>query len=182
MLGSSRGGLRRTILVAVAALVVTVIVVVLLSARTSPPSIPSASPTGGSTPAPTATVACSEEPGDLALGLTKPACPTAILAVQLAVAPVRLPIERIVIQPGPLYCDVLWPGVQTAAPGCRGGYAVSPGQFMHAWIRFAGSQKIAVVMMGLDLPEPVRDPGRTRPPWQTTLVTVEIPPTGWVMP
>lgn len=92
-----------------------------------------------------------------------------------------MPIDRIVVEPGPFYCNVIWPGVQTV-PICRGGYSVSPGQFMHAWVSFQDSPKVAVVMMGLDLPEPIRNPGRTRPPWQTTLVTVEIPPTGWVMP
>lgn len=116
----------------------------------------------------------------MALGLTGPACPMAILAVELAVAPVRLPIDRMVIEPGPFFCDVLWPGVQTPRP-CRGA-AVMPGQFMHAWVSFIGSADVAVVILGLDLPEEFRVPGRTRPPWSTTLVTVEIPPDGWVMP
>jgi hypothetical protein len=37
-------------------------------------------------------------------------------------------------------------------------------------------------MLGLDLPEKQREPGATRPPWLTTLVAVEVPPDGWVMP
>lgn len=174
-------GLRRTALTAGAALVATVAIAILVGSRPAQPSIPTSNPTAASSPAPTATVACREEPGDLALALTKPACPTAILAAALAVATVPMPIDRIVVEPGPFYCDVIWPGVQTV-PICRGGYSVSPGQFMHAWVSFQDSPKVAVVMMGLDLPEPIRNPGRTRPPWQTTLVTVEIPPTGWVMP
>jgi hypothetical protein len=130
-------------------------------------------------PAPTASVRCSEELGPLAQGLTGVACPSAIVAVELAVAPVRLPIERIVVDAGPFYCGVLWPGVQTA-PDCRG-YAVLPGQFMHAWVSFTGSPKVGAVMLGLDLP-PAAVPGATRPPWSATLVTAEIPPDGWVMP
>lgn len=177
---SAQRGLRRTVLLTGAAIVATVGVAILVGSRPAQPSMAASSPTAAPTPGPTATVACREEPGDLALALTKPACPTAILAVALAVAAVPMPIERIVIEPGPFYCDVLWPGVQTV-PVCRG-YSVSPGQFMHAWVRFRGSPEVAVVMMGLDLPEPVRDPERTRPPWHTTLVTIEIPPTGWVMP
>jgi hypothetical protein len=148
---------------------------------------PSAAPEvgGGSTlpgapsPAPTAAVRCAEEPDPLPPELTGLACPWAIPAVELAVAPVRLPIERIVIEPGPFYCDVLWPGVQT--PATCYGYAVRPGQFMHAWVRFRGSTKVAAVMLGLDL-SPDGASAATRPPWHTTLVAVETPPDGWVMP
>lgn len=181
MPASAQRGLWRTVLIAGVALLATVAVAILVGSRPAQPPIAISSPTAAPTPAPTATVACREEPGDLALALTKPACPMAILAVALAVAGVPMPIERIVVEPGPFYCDVLWPGVQTV-PVCRGGYSVSPGQFMHAWVSFQGSATVAVVMMGLDLPEPVRDPERTRPPWHTTLVTIEIPPSGWVMP
>ena len=145
----------------------------------------SASPTQSAaavaaSPAPTPAVLCEEEPGDLALGLSKPACPQAILAVQLAVAPVRLPVVRIVIEPGPFFCDMLWPGVQTVKP-CFGAF-VQPGQFMHAWVSFRDSAKVAVVMLGLDLPIVAQSPRPARPPWISTLVTVEIPPAGWAMP
>ena len=34
----------------------------------------------------------------------------------------------------------------------------------------------------LNLPDDLDEPGATRPPWSTTLVTVEVPPDGWVMP
>ena len=176
----------RTTWILVAAAAITLGGAILLTAGPFRPPIASAGPTVGATsvatPAATATVACAEEPGDLTLGLRRPACPTAILAVELAVAPVRLPIERIVIQPGPFFCDVLWPGPQTAKPGCRGGGAVQPGQFMHAWVAFRDSPKVAVVMLGLDLPDFTSSPRPTRPPWITTIVTTEIPPTGWVMP
>lgn len=181
----------RTILITGAALVATVVVTILVSARPDEPSSASSAPTGrataasaspaspASSPAPTATVSCHEEPGPLAAGLPQPACPSAILAVELAVAPVRLPIERIVIEPGPFFCEVIWPGRQT--PAVCFDVFVRAGQFMHGWVEFRGSPKVAAVMLGLDLP--VGDGAvATRPPWNVTLVAVEIPPTGWVMP
>lgn len=131
------------------------------------------------TPLPMMSVSCAGEPGPLPSFLADDPCPSAILAVQVAAAPVRLPIERIVIEPGPFWCDVIWPGVQSAAV-CFG-VMVRPGQYMHAWASFEGSPKIAVVMLGLDLP-PDGAPGATRPPWNATLVATEIPPDGWVMP
>ena len=181
-------GRRRTILVAAVALAVTVLVAIVVSGWPPNPKAPHVAASAGPAeptppPAPSASVRCVEETVPLAQGLTKPACPSAILAVEIAVAPVRLPIERIFIEPGPLYCDLFWPGVQSAPP-CIG-YAVRPGQFMHAWVSFEGSSEVAVVMLGLNLPSddaPGDTLGATRPPWHTTLVAVEIPPAGWVVP
>jgi hypothetical protein len=175
----------RTIGIAAAALVLTVAVAILVAGgqdqRPVAPTPPRQSAAlAAESPGPTPAVRCQEEPGDLAAGLSKPACPDAILAVQLAVAPVRLPIDRIVIDPGPFFCDVLWPGVRTPAV-CLGTF-VQPGQFMHAWVGFVGSPKVAAVLLGLDLPLTTPSPRPTRPQWTTTLVTVAIPPTGWVMP
>jgi hypothetical protein len=107
-------------------------------------------------------------------------CPGAISAVELAVAPVRLPIDRIVIEPGPFYCDVIWPGA-TTAPACYGTLVI-PGQYMHAWVGFVRSEKVAVVMLGRDLPADLLVPATAPLPWNATLVAVELPPTGWVMP
>jgi hypothetical protein len=107
-------------------------------------------------------------------------CPGAITAVELVVAAVRLPVERIVIDPGPFYCDVIWPGVQTP-PACFG-TLVFPGQYMHGWVRFLRSEEIAVVMLGRDLPADLNVPAATPLPWMATLVAVEVPPAGWVMP
>jgi hypothetical protein len=107
-------------------------------------------------------------------------CPGAITAVELAVAGVRLPIDRIVIDPGPFYCDVIWPGA-TTAPACFGTLVI-PGQFMHAWVRFLGSDQLAAVMLGRDLPADLSVPATTPLPWMATLVAVEVPPVGWVMP
>jgi hypothetical protein len=142
---------------------------------TTPPS-----PTPPPTAAPTTAVVCTGELVALPSALAADPCPDAIAAVELAVAPVRLPIQRIVIQPGPFYCDVLWPGV--GSPRVCAGVMVRPGQFMHAWASFAGSTKVAAVALGLDLPDDVAAPGATRPPWNATLVSVETPPSGWVMP
>jgi len=107
-------------------------------------------------------------------------CPSAIVAVELAVATVRLPIERLLIEPGPLYCNVIWEGLGTS-PVCYEPM-IRAGQFMHAYVGFVSSAKVAVVMLGLDLPVDEVAPGATRPPWNTTVVTIAVPPTGWVMP
>jgi hypothetical protein len=175
----------RTTWIAGAALVVTVAVAILALGGQNQNSVATASPAhspavAAASSGPTPAVLCHEEPGDLAPGLSKPSCPEAILAVQLAVAPVRLAIERIVIEPGPFFCDVLWPGAQTARP-CFAVF-VQPGQFMHAWVSFRDSPKVAAVMLGLDLPVAPQSPRPTRPPWMTTLAAVIVPPTGWVMP
>ena len=107
-------------------------------------------------------------------------CPAATVAVELAVAPVRLPVIKVVIEPGPFFCDDVWPGVGSQAP-CYG-VLVRPGQFMHAWATFAGSPQVAAVMLGRDLPVELGSPGATPPPWSATLVTVAVPPAGWSMP
>lgn len=175
-------GLGLTIGVFVLAVAATILVVTLVGSWSAGPSPTTGgeATTGSTSPAPTARVDCTEEPGPLARGLSGDACPSAILAVELAVAPVRLPIVRIVIEPGPFFCDVLWPGAASSPP-CYGP-AVRPGQFMHAWAGFSGSPKVAVVALGLNLPPDIDGPGTTRPPWRATLVTVAIPPDGWVMP
>jgi len=148
------------------------------SGLASPGIIPT--PTAAPTPAPTTAVSCTREAGPLPSALASDPCPDAVLAVELAVATVRLPIERIVLEPGPFYCDVLWPGV--GSPVVCYGVMVRPGQFMHAWASFIGSEKVAAIALGLDLPDDLTSPGATRPPWNATLAAVEVPPAGWVMP
>lgn len=128
---------------------------------------------------PPMTISCEPEPAP-APALQGDPCPGAISAVELAVAPVRLPIERMVIEPGPFYCDVIWPGA-TTAPACFGTLVI-PGQFMHAWVRFVRSDMVAAVMLGRDLPADLTAPAQTPLPWNATLVAVEVPPSGWVMP
>jgi hypothetical protein len=169
------------------AVALTVLVVLAGWALTSRPSpTGTASPSGTASPtvaqtASAASIRCAPESAPVPSLLASDPCPDAIVAVQLAVAPVRLPIERLVIEPGPFYCDVIWPGVGSPR-ACPGGYAVRPGQFMHAWVAFRGTDEVAAVMLGLDLPDNLNEPGATRPPWLATLVAVEVPPAGWVMP
>jgi len=107
-------------------------------------------------------------------------CPAVTVAVELAVAPVRLPIAQVIIEPGPFYCDDVWPGAGSEAP-CYGPN-VQPGQFMHAWVSFTGSSNVAAVMVGRDLPSATASPAPTAPPWTATLVRVEVPPAGWSVP
>jgi hypothetical protein len=123
-------------------------------------------------------VACAPDPQAPA-SLGDP-CPAATVSVELAVAPVRLPIVKVVIEPGPFFCDDVWPGAGSEAP-CYGPN-VQPGQYMHAWATFEGSQKVAAVMLGRDLPTEVGSPPPSPPPWSATLVTVAVPPAGWSMP
>ena len=150
------------------------------AAPTSTPAASSASEASGQPTVPELMIDCRRETAPLPPVLSTDPCPSAITAVELAVAPVRLPIKALVIEPGPLFCGVVWEGVETgpvcAAPAYR------PGQFMHGYVSFVGSDKVAVVMLGLDLPPDLAAPDATRPPWSTTLVTVAVPPPGWVMP
>ncbi|GEM_PF-3401777 len=185
-----RTGLRLALTVAGFAIGLTAVVALGLGATPPGPSpMPSEAAAGATatvpppateTAAPTPTVSCRRDPGTVPPSLASDPCPTAVLAVELAVATVRLPISRMVIEPGPLFCDVIWEGYGTPRP-CRGA-ATQPGQFMHAYVVFRGTDKVAVVMLGLDLPDSGSDPHATRPPWNTTLVAVGIPPAGWVMP
>jgi hypothetical protein len=159
------------------------VVVAIIAAGTTPrstatPGAPSATAVGPSALA--ISIDCRRESGPMPAYLAGDPCPSAIVAVELAVAPVRLPIERMVIVSGPLFCDVIWEGV--GSPAVCFGPAIRPGQFMHAYVRFDGSSRVAVVMLGLDLPADDNDPFATRPPWNSTLIAVEVPPAGWVMP
>ena len=151
-----------------------------------PSPSPATSPSPGSTSiesesptAPPMTISCQADAAPAPALLGDP-CPGATAAVELAVAPARLPIERIVIEPGPFYCDVIWPGA-TTAPACFGTLVI-PGQYMHAWVRFVRSEKVAAVMLGRDLPPDLNVPASTPLPWMATLAAVEVPPLGWVMP
>jgi len=146
---------------------------------TSGPSPVAPSQAAPSPAAPSPVVRCTAEPGPLPPVLAGDPCPDAELAVVAAVAPVG-PIARMVIEPGPFYCNVVWPGVAT--PVVCSMFSIAPGQYMHAWVAFDGSDEIAAVMLGLNLPDNLFAPGATRPPWSATLVVVEVPPAAWVMP
>jgi hypothetical protein len=143
---------------------------------------PTLLPTLLPTPRPTTTidVACTRETGELPPALRGDPCPDAVTAVELAVAPVRLPIDRIVVQPGPFYCENVWPGVGPTR-NCYG-VLVIPGQYMHSWVSFERSDEIAAVMLGRDLPQNLQAPVAKPIAWNATLVKVEVPPHGWTMP
>jgi len=138
------------------------------------------SSTPEATPVATPAIACTPESAEVVPALRGDPCPGAIVAVELAVAPVRLPIARLVIEPGPFYCDVVWPGVGSP-PACYG-VLVIPGQYMHAWVAFDRSDEVAAVMLGRDIPRDLNEPAASPLPWNATLVTVEVPPAGWTMP
>jgi hypothetical protein len=129
---------------------------------------------------PDPSVRCRAEAGAFTGSLAQDPCPGAVAAVRDAVASVTVPIDRIVIEPGPFFCDEVWLGAGT--PRVCAGPGVQPGQFMHAWVAFRGSSEVAAVMLGLDMPQNPNAPGATRPPWHATLVRLEVPPAGWVMP
>jgi hypothetical protein len=127
---------------------------------------------------PSIDVSCT--PDSEAPGYLGDPCPEAITAVELAVAPVRLPITGVVIEPGPFFCDDVWPGAGSDPP-CYGPM-VRPGQFMHAWVSFERSQRVAAVALGRDFPIEPGSPQPSAPPWNATLVTVEVPPADWSAP
>ncbi len=156
--------------------------VVALAGTACAPALPSELPTGpvSAVPASVTVIVVSCTPDTRAPAYLGDACPTVIPIVELAVAPVRLPLERVVIEPGPFYCDDVWPGAGSFVP-CYGPL-VQPGQFMHAWVSFARSTEVAAVMLGRDLPTEIGSPPPTPPPWTATLVKVEVPPAGWKMP
>jgi hypothetical protein len=183
------------LLVAIVAFGATVFLALQLTVGGLVVVVPTAAPSAGPSepiatefvPAPTPTpaigttsVACKNEFAPLPTLLQGDQCPAAILAVQLAVAPIHQPIQRIVIEPGPFYCDQVWPDPDTQVT-CYGP-TIRLGQFMHAWVSFAGTASVAAVMLGLDLPDNIDAPGATISPWGTTLVAYEVPPSRWVMP
>jgi hypothetical protein len=175
--GATRGGRWRGLPVLLAGLAVALTLAVGISMELgrSAPGATAAGPIASARP-----FACRGESLPLPSALVGDPCPSARMAVELAVAPVRLPIDRIAVEPGPFFCAVFWPGGGSMPP-CYGP-VVRPGQFMHAWVSFSNSQKVAVVVLGLDLPANLEVPGSTRPPWNATVLAVEVPPAGWVMP
>jgi len=154
--------------------------IVLLAGACSPSSspAPTAAPIDSAPSAPPIDVSCTSDP--VAPAYLGDPCPEATLAAELAVAPVRLPIARVVVEPGPFFCDVVWPGVESPVP-CYGP-AVQPGQYMHAWVTFTDSPRVAAVMLGRDLPTEIGSPLPSPPSWAATLVKVEVPPAGWKLP
>ena len=105
-------------------------------------------------------------------------CPPAIAAVHSVIAPLGLPIARIVLQPQPFDCGDLWPGV--GSPVICFGHLVMPGTTMHGWVSFTESAKIAAVSLQL---QPATGPSPAPSPmWVATIAAFQVPPAGWVMP
>jgi hypothetical protein len=185
------GAARLLTLGAVAALIVA------LAACASPAPSPSAqTPTATSTPAasatgtpapvtppPTATPpaetdVCVPEPMKTVYIGGDP-CPPAIAAARAVVAPLGLPIARIVLQPRPFACGRdLWPGVDSPMV-CFGALVIS-GTTMHGWVSFTGSAKVAAVSLRL---QPATGPSPAPSPmWVATIAAFQVPPAGWSMP
>lgn len=145
-----------------------------MSPEPSPGSTPSASPSP-----PLVTVRCVPEGAALPSPFDADPCPDALGAATAAVAPTGLPIRRIALEPGPFGCAGPWPGV--GSPVICLDALVIAGTHMHGWVAFIGSDKVAAVE--LSRPYPTSDPGYPAgSPWTARVVTVAIPPAGWVMP
>ena len=159
----------------------TAVLVATLAAACSPIESPAPGTPAASAPAPSGQeIAIICAPDAQAPPYLGDPCPAATVAVELAVAPMRLPIVRIVIEAGPFFCNDIWPGVGIVVPCYEP--MVQPGQFMHAWVSFAQSTEVAAVLLGRDLPLEIGSPLPTPPPWTATLVKAETPPAGWSMP
>jgi hypothetical protein len=158
----------------------------------SPTQQPSIAPSSASlspliTPTPSApapssaaeSVACVPFTGQLPAGLEGDPCPSALAAVRAIVEPLKFPIARIYIEPGPFICgSYLWPGI--GSPPVCFGPIILPGTKMHGWIAFQSTGKVAAVALSR------RVPGRASPssvpPWRAVLMVFVVPPAGWVMP
>ena len=119
---------------------------------------------------------CEPDPGAPQLG---DPCPSAIEAIQAAVTLLGSEVTLAVIQPGPFLCGVLWPGVQSE-PVCVGAF-MAPGMFMHAWIAFSGTARVAAVSLDRALPSDT-SPLASSGPWHASVEAFEVPPAVWVFP
>jgi hypothetical protein len=160
-----------------------VLTVVLLGCSTTPPTPPSATPgtpdEAASATASAPEVRCTPDPDVTAPALRDP-CPAAIEAVRTSVVVAGLPIEWLVVEPGPFFCDVIWSGAASERP-CYGP-AVRPGQYMRAWVGFVGSDEVGAVALGRNLPPDDELQDASPIPWHATLLAVEVPPAGWSEP
>ena len=171
--------------------VITVVLALVGCASPAPSPVPTASPAPTATPL-AETVLCVPEVGPLPSALRGDPCPAAILAVRAIVAPLGLPVARIVIEPGPFNCGDYWPGGSKGQGTVCAGLPISPGTTMHSWVSFAGSAQVAAVELSRPNPNvftvyPSGTPRGTPSPapretWKAGIEAFEMPPTGWVMP
>jgi len=156
----------------------------------TPPPSQTASPASLATPSPAPSISLSpsaaESPSISCISDQTDAdgrpladeCPSAIVAVEALVA--RLgPIAQIRIDPGPFECGDLWPGV--GSPAMCFGAAIFPGLAMHGWASFLGTGKVAAIALQRSSLQRSRV-GPPFGPWQARIVTLVVPPAGWVMP
>ena len=182
------GAVHLLALAAVAALVVAVAACaspVPSPSASASPSTPAASAPGKPapvTPPPTTTppaetdVCVAEPMKTVYIGIDP--CPPAIAAVRAVVAPLGLPVARMVLQPRPFDCGDLWPGI--GSPMICAGVVVIPGTTMHGWVTFVGSDKVAAVSLRL---QGATDPSPPPSPvWVAQIVAFQVPPAGWAMP
>jgi hypothetical protein len=181
------GAARLRTLAAVAALVVAVAACadpVPSPSASTPTSTPAASAPG--TPAPVTPSPTATPPAETDVCMAKPMktlyigidpCPLAIAAVRAVVAPLGLPVARMVLQPQPFDCGDLWPVGSPAV--CPGPFVIT-GTTMHGWVTFVGSDKVAAVSLRL---QGAMDPSPPPSPmWIATMEAFEVPPAGWMMP
>jgi hypothetical protein len=145
----------------------------------SPTPAPSTGPSTSAAPSgPVARLTCTPDPNAFDLG---DPCPSALEAVERAVAPLGQAVSAIDIEPGPFLCDQLWPGV--GRDQCFGTF-VRPGRFMHAWAEFMDSPRIAAISLARDGPTvPAASSASSAPSaWRATVEAYEIPPQGWAFP
>ncbi len=183
---AATGAARLLTLASVAALVVAVAACAgpvpspSASTPTSTPAAPAPGTPAPVTPAPTATPAaetdvCLTAPMK-AVYIGSDPCPPAIAAVRAVVAPLGLPVARMVLQPDP-FCGGPWP---VGSPPVCFGVMVILGTTMHGWVIFTGSDKVAAVSLRL---QGAMDPSPPPSPmWIATMEAFEVPPAGWMMP
>jgi hypothetical protein len=174
------------------AAVLVVMAAVVACASPVPSPLPTASPDRSPsgtplpvTPAPSATplaetVLCIPFVGPLSSALEGDPCPSAIAAVRAIVAPLTLPIARIVVEAGQFPCGGVWPGIASPAPVCFGAVLI-PGTTMYGWVRFVRSSKVAAVWLHRPAPQLNASPAPSEV-WTAMIAAFEIPPAGWVMP
>jgi len=149
-----------------------------------PSATTTAAPTASATPTPQPSLAARCVPWPLTSSVPDDPCPTAIVAADDVVAPLGLPIARLTMAPGYFGCGDPWLTPGSPAPGCPVD-VTPPGQWMHGWVSFVGSPKVAAVLLGRPLPIAPGPSGTLSPspaPWQATVRAFDVPPAGWAFP
>ena len=139
---------------------------------------PTPSPSAEPSPSVVADVSCVSERLPEEPPVIDDQCPAAVAAVRQAVASFGYSVTRLALRPGPPDCGVIWPGAQSQ-PVCFGPHVI-PGRAMTAWVAFAGTAKVAVLLLYRDFPFATALPSGTV--WKAKLLAFEVPPAGWSWP